>query len=374
MNGQTRRRAGQPILAFLTLLLGWIGIRMAVWESPLQQNAPFDPAIAASLDFPGSDGLITTAAISPAASGGPGTGPNDVNGLIAPRKPGSPDLPPRVILRAAAGPPEQDELTASQPLLVPAMRGQEPVPAVAAQSMGAGQSKAKAETPSSVQKTAGIGTRWSMDGWLFLRPDAAVAANTGARFASYGASQAGAVLRYRLKPGSAARPAAYVRATRALAAGRESEVAAGLSASLFRGIPIAAHGELRATRNAFTTELRPAGFVVTEIPPVPLPLGLRGETYLAGGYVGGDFATAFVDGQIRIDGEIARFELGNLRAGAGVWGGAQKGAARLDVGPSASMNVKLGAVPARIAVDYRLRAAGDAEPGSGAAFTLSTGF
>lgn len=81
-----------------------------------------------------------------------------------------------------------------------------------------------------------------------------------------------------------------------------------------------------------------------------------------------------VDGQVRVDVEFARFDSGNLRAGAGVWGGAQKGSARLDVGSSASMNVKLGAVSARLAVDYRLRAAGDAEPGSGAAFTLTTGF
>ncbi len=159
-----------------------------------------------------------------------------------------------------------------------------------------------------------------------------------------------------------------------MAAGRESEVAAGLSAALFRDIPIAAHAELRATKSAFSTKFRPAGFVVTEIPPVPLPLGLRGETYLAAGYVGDDFATAFVDGQVRVDGEFARFDLGNLRAGPGVWGGAQKGAARLDVGPSASVNIRLGAVPARLAVDYRPRAAGDAESGSGAAFTLTTGF
>ncbi len=374
MNRQTKRRAGQPIWVFLILLLGWIGMRVAVWESPFPQNAPFGLAISTSLEPSGSGGPITTAAIPPAKSGEPGVWSNEANGLFAPQKPDTLDLPSRVTLHPADGPAEQQEVIASHQSLFLPPRGQEPVPAVAAQAMGSGPAKAKVEAPSSAQKMAGNGTRWSMDGWLFLRPDAKVAANTGAPFASYGASQAGAVLRYRLKPGSAARPAAYVRATKALAAGRESEVAAGLSATLFRDIPIAAHAELRATRSAFSTEFRPAGFVVTEIPPVPLPLGLRGETYLAAGYVGGDFATAFVDGQVRVDREIARFDLGNLRVGAGVWGGAQKGAARLDVGPSASVNIRLGALPARLAVDYRLRAAGDAEPGSGAAFTLTTGF
>lgn len=374
MNRLAKRREGQPILVFLTLLLGWIGIRVAVWESPFPQNAPLDLAIATSGAPSGSGGLATTSAIPPAARGKSGVWPNEATGLIAARKPVSLDLLPRVTHRAADGPAAQKKATASHRMLFPEARGQEPVPAEPASAMGASLAKTKVVAASSKLEAAKIGTRWSMDGWLFLRPDATVAANTGPGFASYGASQAGAVLRYRLKPGSAARPAAYVRATKALAAAREIEVAAGLSVVPLRGIPIAAHAELRATRNGFSTEFRPAGFVVTEIPPVPLPLGLRGETYLAAGYVGGDFATPFIDGQVRVDGEFARFDLGNLRAGAGVWGGAQKGAARLDVGPSVSMNIKLGAVPARLAVDYRLRAAGDAEPGSGAAFTLSTGF
>jgi hypothetical protein len=56
------------------------------------------------------------------------------------------------------------------------------------------------------------------------------------------------------------------------------------------------------------------------------------------------------------------------------WGGAQGGAARLDIGQSASVNVKLGGVAAQLAVDYRLRAAGYAQPESGAAITLTTEF
>jgi len=55
--------------------------------------------------------------------------------------------------------------------------------------------------------------------------------------------------------------------------------------------------------------------------------------------------------------------------------GARRGrAAGLDVGPSASLDLKIGAALARVSMDYRLRVAGDAEPGSGVAITLSTGF
>ena len=94
---------------------------------------------------------------------------------------------------------------------------------------------------------------------------------------------------------------------------------------------------------------------------------------------GGDFATAFADGQLVADRALANFDLtrskrAGIRLGAGVWGGAQKGSERLDIGPSANILVPVADAPVRLSLDYRIRAAGDAEPGSGVALTLSTGF
>jgi hypothetical protein len=64
-----------------------------------------------------------------------------------------------------------------------------------------------------------------------------------------------------------------------------------------------------------------------------------------------------------------------VRAGAGAWGGAQKGASRLDLGPAATMGLGLGAsASARLALDWRFRVTGDAAPSSGPALTLSAGF
>lgn len=63
-----------------------------------------------------------------------------------------------------------------------------------------------------------------------------------------------------------------------------------------------------------------------------------------------------------------------LSLGAGAWGGAQEGAHRVDLGPTMRLDVTLGAVPARISLDWRERVEGDAGPGSGAAVTLSTRF
>ena len=139
-------------------------------------------------------------------------------------------------------------------------------------------------------------------------------------------------------------------------------------------IPLRLHGEARVFQTGSSIETRTAGFVVTELPPQRLAANLRAETYIQAGYVTGRFATAFVDGQARITRPVARADDFRLEAGAGAWGGAQKGASRLDVGPTASLGVRLGAVNARLSADYRFRVAGEAEPASGPALTLSAGF
>lgn len=217
-----------------------------------------------------------------------------------------------------------------------------------------------------------LASRWSADGWLLLRDDSAPALL--AAKPSYGRSQAGAVLRYNLAPDSAHLPQAYVRATGALAGRREQEVAAGLSARLGRSVPLRVAGELRVSETGGKSELRPAVYAVTELPSFKLPLGFSGEAYLQGGYVGGSYATAFVDGQTRLERQVMRTGAGELSFGAGAWGGAQRGASRLDLGPTAALSFRLGAARGRIAADYRFRVAGGAAPASGPALTVSAGF
>ena len=147
-----------------------------------------------------------------------------------------------------------------------------------------------------------------------------------------------------------------------------------MSARPLHQVPIrlAAEGRLSATDAG--TEVRPSAYAVTELAPLDLPAGLRGEVYLQAGYVGGTFATPFVDGQARIDRDVTSAADFDLRAGAGAWGGAQEDGARLDIGPSASVTFELGDARGRLAADYRVRVAGNAEPSSGPALTLSAGF
>ena len=219
--------------------------------------------------------------------------------------------------------------------------------------------------------------RWSADGWLLLRKGGVPGA--GSFLPTYGAAQTGAVLRYHLAPASGFAPTAFVRAYAAINGSGERQLAAGLSARPMPGIPVAAMVEMRSLR--FTDgslHWAPAATLVSEFPPLDLPLGLRAETYVQGGYVGGKAATGFIDGQIKLDralGHLSRGRLtGELRAGGGLWGGGQTGASRIDVGPSVTLGLSSGGAGARLAADWRFRISGNATPTSGPALTVSAGF
>jgi hypothetical protein len=214
--------------------------------------------------------------------------------------------------------------------------------------------------------------RWSADSWLLLRRDTSTSIPTGRP--SYGRSQAGTALRYRFAPSSSHNPQAYLRASAALAGAREQEVALGLSARPLSRMPLRLAVEARASQTLAGSELRLAGYAVTELPTFRLPLGLRGEAYAQWGYVGGEFATPFVDGQARAERPTARIGSTELSFGAGIWGGMQKGSGRLDAGPAAAATFQIGKGFGRVSADYRFRIAGGAEPSSGPALTLSAGF
>ncbi len=151
-------------------------------------------------------------------------------------------------------------------------------------------------------------------------------------------------------------------------------MAAGLAARVAPGSPVIGHMEARVSRPGGRVDLRPAAFLTTGFHDQPLAFGLRARGYGQVGYVGGRDATAFVDGNVIAEREMVRAGETAFAAGAGLWGGAQRGAERLDLGPSASLRFPLGEGTGRLALDYRLRVAGKAEPASGAALTLSAGF
>lgn len=78
----------------------------------------------------------------------------------------------------------------------------------------------------------------------------------------------------------------------------------------------------------------------------------------------------FADGAVRIVLPVR----GRLRIGGGIWGAAQPGVARLDVGPHVALRLPVARTQVWVAADWRVRVAGDAAPGSGPALTLATDF
>lgn len=229
--------------------------------------------------------------------------------------------------------------------------------------------------------------RWLLDAYAFYRQGSSAVSITQGRQPTYGASQLAANLQWRARPSSRHDPRVYARAYHALVTGGESEIATGVSALPLGSVPVRLYGELRATRNPASSEngisaetnFRPAAYAATEIPPQKFPLGFSLETYGAAGYVGGNASTYFVDGQAALTRSLTRIGkpgIGSaaVSVGAGVWGGAQKGAQRVDIGPTLRFDVNIGDHPARVSVDYREQVAGDAQPDSGVAATVSTRF
>lgn len=366
MSVPAARRTGAPLFALTALLAGWVLLRTIIWQSP------FPPPVQ-DYGVPGFAG----AAPAPAAHHAPAAEGNapEVIDHINWSSPFTRTLPVRREVplngRQLSLPAQVDRLDVPHEPLAPPLFPGQAAKAPSIQTHVAVITEAIA-LPSQAERQPV--DRWSVDGWMLWRQSSGSALAAAAPSPSYGASQAGAVLRYRITPGSNHSPNAYVRATRALVSGGGSEIAAGFNALPIADLPLRGHAEMRATKQAGTTEIRPAAFMTTEILPQSLPMGLRATFYAQGGYVGGDFSTAFADGHLKISRDVAQVDLGTLNVGAGAWGGAQKGAARLDVGPSLGLKLERGPVPAHLSVDYRIRTAGDAQPGSGVTVTLTTGF
>ena len=251
--------------------------------------------------------------------------------------------------------------------------GAAPAGAAGNQALG-GQSVPAAMAPVAFSPGLAQGRtdRWSADAWMLARQEKAGIPASG--LPRYGGSQAGAVLRYHLAPQSGHQPVAYLRATSALGSISENEAALGVAARPFARLPLMVGMEGRAYRANRQTSFRPAALAYTQLPPFDLPFGMTGDAYLQGGYVGGKYKTAFVDGHLRADRPLARIAGTELRLGGGIWGGAQRGSERLDIGPGATAAFDLAGVPSRLSMDYRFRVLGDAQPGSGPALTVAAGF
>lgn len=364
---------GQPVVALVLIMTSWVAARAMLLESEAEAGSP----VVLAQGQKSAPKIAASARPMSQSSQAVGTAP----AWVPPPEPEV--LPPLSPVNLAPSAPPISTRILSAPLVAPSMAAgslslwMAAVAKVPLPSFGDQAAPAPLAAPFPVRshEVTAQARRWSADGWVMLRRGGNVSLAPGPAGSTYGASQAGAVLRYRLSPTSAHRPAAYVRTTTALNGSREREAAVGLSVRPVSGLPVTLAAEARLTDDGIRMQVRPAIAAITELPPFNLPLGIRGEAYLQAGYVGGKAGTAFADGQLRTDHRVISVGRAELRAGGGAWGGIQKGASRLDVGPTATVGLPVtGDVSARLGFDWRFRIAGNAAPASGPAITLSAGF
>lgn len=208
--------------------------------------------------------------------------------------------------------------------------------------------------------------RWSGGTWLAMRGgDGAAAGLGGGRI---GGSQAGARLAYAVDP--AKRIAVVGRVTSPIrGAGREAAI--GLEWRPSR-LPVRLVVEHRVALDGGRGG--PAAGVIAGTGPARAAFGLDLESYGQAGVIRRDRAEAFAEGTVRLSRPFVSLGRIRLDIGAGAWGGAQRGARRLDVGPSVGARLPLAGKPIRVMLDWRRRIAGDARPGSGPALTVGLDF
>jgi hypothetical protein len=409
----------------IAVLIGaWVGGRLLAWESPLIEKPPqalSGPAdeVALSAIEPSASRRRPTGAMSyadpsrdPLFAAGIESVPGSGTGLGPWIVPGAPPIVRYVMVPAlppgwayagsARTAAEQDpavyraKARASSEQAIPAQRtdasfahdygtwrnfgritGEELAMARAQDPVGAPGAVPFGGPAAKVRRSSR--NRWSLDSWAFVRQGSDAAPISQGRVPIYGASQVGTIAQWRAAPSSRFDPRLYARAYQALVAGGETEFATGASVRPVPALPLRAAGEVRLAVTPFATDIRPAGYVFTELAPFPLVEQVTGELFAGGGYVGGAADTGFVDGQFTLTRPLIDYNPDakrqvRLSVGGGAWGGAQEGASRLDIGPTMRLDMLFGKVPARVSLDWRERVTGDAAPESGVAATVSASF
>lgn len=114
--------------------------------------------------------------------------------------------------------------------------------------------------------------------------------------------------------------------------------------------------------------------VLGGVDSVRLPAGFSLEGYGQAGAIQRHRIEPYADGALRVLRPIARLGPVGIALGIGGWGGAQRDAARFDLGPSAAFSLPVAGRSVRLSLDWRQRLAGAARPGSGPVLTLGSDF
>ncbi|PAX07892.1 hypothetical protein [Sphingomonas lenta] len=336
-------RAGRPF-RFLTMVVGgWVGLRVLVlWPAgdlPIAAPHVVGRAAAKTVAFRPAYAAPVAAArpeSSTAASTYPRPTPRTraTAELGGPTSPGSAVIvPPSEVSEPAA---TTTRGTDDKPIIIPQIAPNQP---------GA--------------------SRWGGSVWAIARPSGPAG---GLGSSQLGGSQAGARVTYAL---GAARRVALVGRVATPLEGRGREAALGVELR----VPGAAIRLFAEQRFALDDGARggPSAGIIAGVDR-KLGAGFRLEAYGQAGAIERDGVEGFADGAARLTHGLDDTGGVAVDVGAGAWGGAQRGAERVDVGPTVGVSLPVGGRRIRATLDYRWRVAGLARPGSGPALSLGTDF
>ncbi|MFD1610292.1 hypothetical protein ACFSCW_00595 [Sphingomonas tabacisoli] len=205
--------------------------------------------------------------------------------------------------------------------------------------------------------------RFSVSTWSIVRGRAGPGLASAGQL---GGSQAGLRARYELGSGLGA----AVRVSGPLQTRLGKEAAVALDWRPLPRVPITLTVERRVGLDHGGRDAFALG-IFGGADSIVLPFRGMLDGYAQAGLVGARRRDPYVDGAVRIERPVIRAGKVRIGAGAGLWGGAQPGVSRLDVGPQLVAHVPIGRGAVRIGGEWRERVAGHARPGSG--FALSVG-
>lgn len=205
--------------------------------------------------------------------------------------------------------------------------------------------------------------RFAGSGWLIVRR------GTATPFVpQLGGSQAGLRMTYAV---DAARRLALAGRLSSALAGREREGAIGID---WRptSLPIRIVAEQRIGIDGIRGG--PALGVVGGFGPRRVAGAFQIDGYGQAGAIARDRVEGYADGAMRLSHPVASIGPARMELDLGLWGGAQRGAARLDAGPAAALIFPIGDAALRLSLEWRERLAGNATPESGPSLSIGTDF
>jgi hypothetical protein len=213
--------------------------------------------------------------------------------------------------------------------------------------------------------------KWHLDGWVVFRPSEIV--GNGPANGQLSGSQFGARLQHSLT--SVAKSASLnvnIRASAPLDHAAGKEVALGLALNVRGKIPVDLILERRIPIGTGTPAF--AAILATGLNDVHILKKAILNGYLQTGFVADSRIEPFVDGSFTATRIVRLNSRRSIQVGVGIWGAAQSGISRLDIGPVVAGRVPVRGGTFRLAAEWRQRLAGNALPASGPAISISADF